>query len=117
MTETVETIGKRNSVTIDTHYLKQREALNTALPIGVRQVETMRTMLTQSVAVLMPFNVQELNAVGGNYYGINQISKNINVGNRKGLINGNGFIFGVPGSGKSFFAKQERKRKSRITAG
>ena len=107
VTETVETIGKRNSVTIDTHYLKQREALNTALPIGVRQVETMRTMLTQSVAVLMPFNVQELNAVGGNYYGINQISKNINVGNRKGLINGNGFIFGVLGSGKSFFAKQE----------
>ena len=58
ITETVETIGKRNSVTIDTHYLKQREALNTALPIGVRQVETMRTMLTQSLAVLMPFNVQ-----------------------------------------------------------
>ena len=49
--ETVETIGKRNSCTIDTHYLKQREALNTALPIGVRQVETMRTLLTQSLAV------------------------------------------------------------------
>ena len=47
--ETVETIGKRNSCTIDTHYLKQREALNTALPIGVRQVETMRTLLTQSI--------------------------------------------------------------------
>ena len=43
----------------------------------------MRTMLTQSLAVLMPFNVQELNDSGGNYYGINQISKNINVGNRK----------------------------------
>lgn len=107
VTETIETIGKRNSVVIDTNYLKQREALNTALPIGVRQVETMRTMLTQSLAVLMPFNVQELNDAGGNYYGINQISKNINVGNRKNLINGNGFIFGVPGSGKSFFAKQE----------
>lgn len=107
VTETVETIGKRNSVVIDTHYLKQREALNTALPIGVRQVETMRTMLTQSLAALLPFNVQELNDAGGNYYGINQISKNINVGNRKTLINGNGFIFGVPGSGKSFFAKQE----------
>ena len=50
--ETVETIGKRNSCTIDTHYLKQREALNTTLPIGVRQVETMRTLLTQSLAVL-----------------------------------------------------------------
>ena len=107
MTETVETIGKRNSVTIEEHYLKQREALNTALPIGVRQVETMRTMLTQSLAVLMPFNVQELNDKGGCYYGINQVSKNINIGNRKRLINGNGFVFGVPGSGKSFFCKME----------
>ena len=105
--ETVETIGKRNSCTIDTHYLKQREALNTALPIGVRQVETMRTLLTQSLAVLMPFNVQELNDSTGNYYGINQISKNVNIGNRKKLINGNGFVFGVPGSGKSFFCKME----------
>ena len=61
--ETVETIGKRNSCTIDTHYLKQREALNTALPIGVRQVETMRTLLDST----------------GNYYGINQISKNVNI--------------------------------------
>lgn len=107
MTETVETIGKRNSVTIEEHYLKQRESLNTALPIGVRQVETMRTMLTQSLAVLLPFNVQELNDEGGCYYGINQVSKNINIGNRKRLINGNGFVFGVPGSGKSFFCKME----------
>ena len=96
-----------NNSTIDVHYLKQREALNTALPIGVRQVETMRTMLTQSLAVLMPFNVQELNDSTGNYYGINQISKNVNIGNRKKLINGNGFVFGVPGSGKSFFCKME----------
>ncbi len=107
MTETVETIGKRNSVTIEEHYLKQRESLNTALPIGVRQVETMRTMLTQSLAALMPFNVQELNDKQGCYYGINQVSKNINIGNRKKLINGNGFVFGVPGSGKSFFCKME----------
>lgn len=107
MTETVETIGKRNSVAIEEHYLKQREALNTALPIGVRQVETMRTMLTQSLAVLMPFNVQELNDGCGCYYGINQVSKNINIGNRKKLINGNGFVFGVPGSGKSHFCKME----------
>ena len=107
MTETVQTVGKRNSVVIEGHYLKQREALNTALPIGVRQVETMRTMLTQSLAVLMPFNVQELEDRQGCYYGINQVSKNINIGNRKKLINGNGFVFGVPGSGKSFFCKME----------
>ena len=43
----------------------------------------MRTMLTQSLAVLMPFNVQELNDGSGCYYGINQVSKNINIGNRK----------------------------------
>ena len=54
ITETVEIIGKRHSCIIDRHYLKQREALNTALPIGVRQVETMRTLLTRSVAALMP---------------------------------------------------------------
>ena len=42
-----------------------------------------------------------------NYYGINQISKNVNIGNRKKLINGNGFVFGVPGNGKSFFCKME----------
>ncbi len=107
MTETVETIGKRNSVIIEEHYLRQREALNTALPIGVRQVETMRSMLTQSLAALMPFNVQELSDKQGCYYGINQVSKNINIGNRKKLINGNGFVFGVPGSGKSFFCKME----------
>ena len=69
--------------------------------------ETVRTLLTQSLAVLMPFNVQELNDSTGNYYGINQISKNVNIGNRKKLINGNGFVFGVPGSGKSFFCKME----------
>ena len=107
ITETIEKIGKSHSVNIDVHYLKQREALNTALPIGVRQVSTMRTMLTQPLAALMPFNVQELNDGGGNYYGINQESRNINIGNRKKLVNGNGFIFGVSGSGKSFFAKQE----------
>lgn len=104
--ETVETIGKRNSCTIDTHYLKQREAFNTALPIGVNQVEKMRTLLTESLAVL-PFNVQELNDSTGNYYGIKDISKNVNIGNRKKLINDNGFVFGVPGSGKSFFCKME----------
>ena len=107
--ETLVTIGKRNSCQIEAHYLKQREALNTALPIGVRQVETMRTLMTQSLAVLMPFNVQELYlpGKGGTYYGVNQVSRNILFGNRKRLVNGNGFIFGVPGSGKSFFAKME----------
>jgi len=107
ITETVQSIGKAHNVIIDTLYLKQREALNTALPIGVRQVETMRTMLTNSLVALMPFNVQELNHKSGQYYGINQISRNINVADRKQLLNGNAFVFGVPGSGKSMFSKME----------
>ena len=107
ITETVQSIGKAHNVMIDTLYLKQREALNTALPIGVRQVETMRTMLTNSLVALMPFNVQELNHKSGQYYGINQISRNINVADRKKLLNGNAFVFGVPGAGKSLFSKME----------
>lgn len=107
MTETVERIAKRYSCIMEKHYLRQREAINTALPIGVRQVETMRTLLTRSLSSLLPFNVQELQDPGGHYYGINQVSKNINIANRKKLINGNGFVFGVPGSGKSFFCKME----------
>ena len=107
ITETVQSIGKGHNCVIDILYLKQREALNTALPIGVRQVQTMRTMLTNSLVALLPFNVQELNHQRGLYYGINQISRNINVADRKGLLNGNAFVFGVPGSGKSMFGKLE----------
>lgn len=51
--------------------------------------------------------MQELNDDNGLYYGINQISKNVNIADRKALLNGNGFTFGVPGSGKSFSCKQE----------
>ncbi len=87
--------------------LVTHQRVKTALPVGVRQVETMRSMLTQSLAALLPFNVQELNDRNGNYYGINQVSKNINIGNRKRLLNNNGFVFGVPESGKSFFCKME----------
>ena len=58
--ETVDSIAKGAGCAVDTCMYKQREAVNTTLPIGVRQIETMRTMLTQSLAVLMPFNVQEL---------------------------------------------------------
>ena len=58
--ETVQTIARSSGCAIDTCDYRQREALNTTLPIGVRQIETMRTMLTQSLAVLMPFNIQEV---------------------------------------------------------
>lgn len=107
ITETFQTIANKNMCQIEVHHLQQREALNTALPVGVRQTETMRTMLTRDIAALMPFNVQELNDSDGLCYGVNRVSKNLCIADRKSLTNGNGMVFGVPGSGKSFFCKNE----------
>ncbi len=57
--------------------------------------------------MLMPFKAQEIMERGGVYYGQNVISKNLIVANRRELLNGNGFVLGVSGSGKSFAAKRE----------
>jgi hypothetical protein len=64
-------------------------------------------MTTEAVAVLMPFRTQEIMDTGGIYYGQNAISKNLIIANRRLLLNGNGFVLGVSGSGKSFVAKRE----------
>lgn len=90
---------------------RQRESINTVLPYGCRQINNQRTMLTRDLAALMPFSVQELwvhSDKGFNiFYGRNQVSRRNLYGNRKSLINGNGCIFGVSGSGKSVDAKSE----------
>lgn len=86
---------------------QQLEGLNTALPIGVKKIQTLRTLTTESLAVFMPFRVQEINDDKGIYYGQNVISKNMIIADRRKLLNGNSFILGVSGSGKSFTAKQE----------
>ena len=85
ITETIQTIGNKYLCNMEIHHLQQREALNTALPVGVRQVETMRTMLTRDIAALMPFNVQEIYEPSGLCYGMNRISKNLCVADRKKL--------------------------------
>ena len=86
---------------------QQMDGLNTALPFGLRKIHALRTLTTESLAVLIPFRAQEINHSGGVYQGVNVISKNPIFVNRKNLLNGNGFIFGVPGSGKSMYAKRE----------
>lgn len=68
---------------------------------------TFKILNTKSLAVFMPFRVQEINHENGIYYGQNVISKNMIIADRKQLLNGNSFIFGVSGSGKSFTAKNE----------
>ncbi|MBE5898261.1 MAG: hypothetical protein E7279_01510 [Lachnospiraceae bacterium] len=96
-------ITEKETLEIAPYFSQQREALNTILPYGVRQVNKLRSLFTSSAGALMPFNVLELQQTDHPfYYGINQISKEPIFANRKKSVNGNGFVFGVPGGGKSF---------------
>jgi len=88
---------------------KQEEGLMSCLPIGYNQIEIKRGLTTSSVAVFIPFTTQELfqNGKEALYCGINALSSNLIMVDRKLLKNPNGLILGTPGSGKSFSAKRE----------
>ena len=86
-------------------WVQQIDAMNTALPTGARFCSRTRPIFTQPLAGFTPFVVHELYEAGGTFFGLNLVSKNIIVGNRKGLTNGNGFVLGIPGSGKSLSVK------------
>ena len=86
---------------------QQLEGLNTCLPYGGTKLGIRRTLTTESLAVFMPFCVQEICHKNGIYLGNNAISKNMIMVNHTELLNGNSFITGVSGSGKSMMAKQE----------
>ncbi len=104
-TEALLSVARKHLCQLATMRYQQMDALNTALPIGLRKIDTMRTLITESLAVLMPFKVQEIQEPGGIYFGENAISHNLILCNLANLLNQSMFILGVPGSGKSFFAK------------
>lgn len=106
-TETIFAIGRKHLCQFSTLKFQQEDGLNTVLPYGLRRIEALRTLTTESTAVFMPFKTQEVMDTNGLFYGVNAISHNLILCNRKLLQNGNGWILGVPGSGKSFFAKFE----------
>ncbi len=106
-TESLLTIARKNLCQLSVLKFQQLDGLNTAIPFGVRKIDVLRTLTTESLAVFMPFKVQEINHENGIYYGQNVISKTMIVADRKKLLNGNSFILGVSGSGKSFAAKNE----------
>ncbi|MEB3103017.1 VirB4-like conjugal transfer ATPase, CD1110 family [Ferviditalea candida] len=106
-TETLLTTARKHLCQFATLTYQQMDGLNTVLPYGLRKVHALRTLTTESTAVFIPFRAQEIMHPGGIYYGQNVISKNMIVANRKQLLNGNSFILGVSGSGKSFTAKRE----------
>lgn len=105
-TETIVAAGG-NTCQIGTLRFQQLEGFNATLPIGTNKILARRTLTTESLAVFMPFKVQEIQHKGGVCQGVNVISKNLIVVNRKELLNGNCIILGVSGSGKSFTGKEE----------
>ena len=106
-TETLQSIARKHLCQLTPLNWQQADGLVTALPLGLRRIDALRTLTTEALAVLMPFKAQEIWDRGGVYYGQNAISKNLIVADRKRLLNGNAFILGVSGSGKSFSAKKE----------
>ena len=106
-TEALLTTSRQHLCQLSVLKYQQLEALKTVLPVGARKIDAFRTLTTESLAVFMPFRVQEVYDKNGIYYGQNVISKNMIIADRKQLLNGNSFILGVSGSGKSFAAKNE----------
>lgn len=105
-TKTIQGIGRRLLCNVKKLSWQQENGLNTALPLCNNQLHVKRTLTTECAAVFMPFDTQELNEPTGMYYGINAVSHNLIRMDRRQKKNGNGFIFGTPGSGKSMSAKE-----------
>ena len=106
-TESILSMARKHLCQMATLKWQQVDGLNTVLPYGIRKINALRTLTTESTAVLIPFHTQEIMQPGGIYYGQNAVSKNMLVADRRKLLNGNSFRLGVSGSGKSFSAKEE----------
>lgn len=106
-TESLLSVARKHLCQLSTLRWQQRDGLDTVLPYGLRCIEALRTLTTESTAVLIPFRAQEIMQPKGLYYGQNAVSKNRIVVDRRQLLNGNSFRLGVSGSGKSMSAKEE----------
>ena len=105
-TEAILATARKHMCQMATLKYQQLDGLKTVLPFGVRKINTFRTLTTESLAVFIPFKVQEIMDRGGIYFGENAISHNLIMCNKANLLNQSAFLLGVPGSGKSFSAKE-----------
>ena len=102
-------IAQKYNCQLTTLDFRQEEGLMSSLPLGLNEITIQRGLTTSSVAIFVPFTTQELFQTGKEalYCGINALSYNLIMVDRKLLKNPNGLILGTPGSGKSFSAKRE----------
>ena len=105
-TEKIEAVFRKHVCTSSRADFQQEDCLASCLPLGNCRLNVRRTLTTESLAVFMPFKVQEVQDKGGIYFGENAISHNLIMCNKANLLNQSAFLLGVPGSGKSFSAKE-----------
>lgn len=88
-------------------FLLQEIGLKDTIPVCNMEFGCKSLLTTKSACVFLPYTTKELSQSGGIYYGLNAVSKNMIIWNRKTAVNGNGIILGMTGTGKSFSAKRE----------
>lgn len=104
-----QSIAQKYNCALERLDFQQEKALVSSLPLGYNQISIQRGLTTSSTAIFVPFTTQELFQLEGEplYYGLNALSNNLIMVDRKRLKNPNGLVLGTPGSGKSFSAKRE----------
>ncbi|MBD5559958.1 MAG: hypothetical protein HDQ87_06320 [Clostridia bacterium] len=106
-TNTIQSTGKGKGADIGILRFRQEYGLNTALPYGLELVGQRRIISSENASFIVPFRTKEIFEPGGIVYGCNEISRNLIMMDRMRYKNGNGFIVGDAGGGKSVLAKSE----------